>query len=684
MSTYDDAKSALQAALVNNRTTFIKPAELQELLLALTDALAATFETDTVTAAQISDASANGRSLITAANYAAMKALLSIGQSDVSGLSAALALLAPLASPGFTGTPTVPTVAGTADSSTKAASTAFVQAVAQAKVDALINGAPGFADTLKELSDLIAADESTAAALATTVAGKLSKASNLSDLASVSTALDNLGFSANAKSLIGMTYTAMKAALAIASTDVSGLGALATQANLTATQHAAVAFGPFTTKASAATCDLSTVNTTSVDITGTTTITSFGTGANLYRIVKFSGVLTLTHNATSLILPTSSNIATAAGDTAGFVSDGSGNWRCIWYQKNDGTPLVTASASIAAQADAETGTDNAKQMTALRTSQEIVNRPTSFKNIAGRNGGMEVWQRGTSVSVAASTTAYTLDGWYLKTGANQAATVAQVTGLVAQSQFAAKAQRNSGQTGTGAMYFAMPLDIDELIKLRSGAAVLSFQVSTGANWSPTSGTLTYNVYCGTGAVGKRNSAAYTSETNPITGTVNLTTSQAATQVISSVSSDIGSGITQAEIQFSWTPTGTAGANDWFAIDDVQLEIVPTGVSAVTPKFERISMSQTLQECARFLTKFRGWWYGILAGDNYGSATTCSFPVEMRTTPSITFTSTTNSARFPSGNLFAGDVSTVAVGLSWYGSAGGNDTWFAQGFASAEI
>jgi hypothetical protein len=45
-----------------------------------------------IAAADISDASANGRSLITAANYPAMKALLAISSADVSGLGTAAAL----------------------------------------------------------------------------------------------------------------------------------------------------------------------------------------------------------------------------------------------------------------------------------------------------------------------------------------------------------------------------------------------------------------------------------------------------------------------------------------------------------------------------------------------------------------------------------------------------------------
>lgn len=86
------------------------------------------------------------------------------------------------------------------------------------------------------------------------------------------------------------------------------------------------------TLASAATTDLGSVPGRYVSVTGTTTITAFGTiKAGTIKYVKFTGALTLTHNATSLILPGLSNITTKAGDTAVFVSEGSGNWRCISY-----------------------------------------------------------------------------------------------------------------------------------------------------------------------------------------------------------------------------------------------------------------------------------------------------------------------------------------------------------------
>lgn len=69
-------------------------------------------------------------------------------------------------------------------------------------------------------------------------------------------------------------------------------------------------------------------------IAGTTTQTAYGTvKAGTLKFCEYSGARTLTHNATSFILPGAANITTAAGDTALWVSEGSGNWRCLAYQR---------------------------------------------------------------------------------------------------------------------------------------------------------------------------------------------------------------------------------------------------------------------------------------------------------------------------------------------------------------
>jgi len=98
--------------------------------------------------------------------------------------------------------------------------------------------------------------------------------------------------------------------------------------------------------ASAGTCDIGAATSNIVRITGSTTITALGSiAAGAVRWVLFAGSLTLTHNATSLILPGAANITTAAGDTAVFVSEGSGNWRCLGYQRANGGIIAQAAAS---------------------------------------------------------------------------------------------------------------------------------------------------------------------------------------------------------------------------------------------------------------------------------------------------------------------------------------------------
>lgn len=90
--------------------------------------------------------------------------------------------------------------------------------------------------------------------------------------------------------------------------------------------------------ASATTTTLGTQNTNFLRVTGTTTITSFGTTYNGPRFLRFEGALTLTHSAT-LILPTGANITTAAGDLAIAIPKatlGTADGWYVFYQRADG------------------------------------------------------------------------------------------------------------------------------------------------------------------------------------------------------------------------------------------------------------------------------------------------------------------------------------------------------------
>jgi hypothetical protein len=126
---------------------------------------------------------------------------------------------------------------------------------------------------------------------------------------------------------------------AVASTDAAALGQItAAQAGAVAkagdTMTGALNFAPWVDLASAGTTDIGAQTSNNVRITGTTTITSFGTAASgVTRQLRFAGALTLTHNATSLILPGAASVVTMAGDTATAISLGSGNWVVTDYMR---------------------------------------------------------------------------------------------------------------------------------------------------------------------------------------------------------------------------------------------------------------------------------------------------------------------------------------------------------------
>lgn len=95
------------------------------------------------------------------------------------------------------------------------------------------------------------------------------------------------------------------------------------------------------TLASASNIDIGAAAANTITITGTTAIVGLGTvTAGARRTLLFTGALVLTHNAASLILPGNANITTAAGDSADFVSLGSGNWRCIGFTRFSGDPVT--------------------------------------------------------------------------------------------------------------------------------------------------------------------------------------------------------------------------------------------------------------------------------------------------------------------------------------------------------
>jgi hypothetical protein len=164
--------------------------------------------------------------------------------------------------------------------------------------------------------------------------------------------------------------------------------------------------------ASAATTDIGAVEGLMHDITGTTSITSFGTvRAGIWKILKFEGALTLTHNGTSLILPGAANITTADGDVGVFVSEGSGNWRCLAYMPAAVPPrrpvYGSETALSSGTAHTITGIPSWVKRITILGEQVSTNGTDDVMVQIGPSGGLEnTGYTGSVSSVGASTATY--------------------------------------------------------------------------------------------------------------------------------------------------------------------------------------------------------------------------------------------------------------------------------------
>lgn len=253
------------------------------------------------------------------------------------------------------------------------------------------------------------------------------------------------------------------------------------------------------------------------------------------------------------------------------------------------------------------------------------------------NGAFDVWQSATSLAIAASaiTTAaiYAADQWCMETGLVQACVVSRQTGVA--TRYRARVQRNSGQTGVSVLRFQQPLEIWDVLRLRGRTPTVRATLKAGANFS---GAVRAKLLTGTGTEGRRtNAAAYTAEVTALDGALALTTSDQRLAV--TAGGAVGSTATQAALVLEWTPSGTAGVDDWFEVEDVWLEF-----SAFAPEF-RENIQQTLARCHRFFWKTPSalQYVSNAAGASQGQYAYLKFPTTMRTSPtmSTTFSSVSN-------------------------------------------
>jgi hypothetical protein len=244
------------------------------------------------------------------------------------------------------------------------------------------------------------------------------------------------------------------------------------------------------------------------------------------------------------------------------------------------------------------------------------------------NGAFDIWQRGTTSATSAF--AFTADRW-LKNSATHYGASRQVTGDTTNLptvQYCARVQRTASSAVLTLMEFTTPFETTNSIPFAGQTVTYSFYARRGANYSSTSNVLSSSVYTGTGT--DQTVFGYTGLTQAITGNATLTT----TWQRFSYTGTLSAAATELSVYFAYTPTGTAGANDYFEVTGVQVEL-----GSVATTFSRAggTIQGELAACQRYYWRQSGINKPLGVGFNYSGTTavgTVYLPVEMRVTPAL--------------------------------------------------
>ena len=364
--------------------------------------------------------------------------------------------------------------------------------------------------------------------------------------------------------------------------------------------------------------------------------------------------------------------------------------------KNGATAIETLGDSIdASMVDLRGGTVGQTLVKASATEMDFAWSSTPSASNPILNSAYQVWQRGTSFT--ATNNAYTADRWQVYTGASTVSTVSRVatgdTTNLPNIQYALRYQRNSGQTGTALQFVTQSFESVNSIPYAGKSVTISFYARAGSNYSSASNVLTCNLKSGTGT-DQNLITGFTSATNVIDQNATLTTTWQRFTYTGTVTS----AATQLGVQFYFTPSGTAGANDYFEVTGIQLDI---GSVALPFRTYAGTIQGELAACQRYYQKsydqatapatasqasgmvFAPWAANVNNGSPF---TWTKLHQTMRTTPTLTIYSYGGTAAKVSDNNntdLAANSGTVTrsgeSGFGLYNNSGGTINTGNNGF-----
>jgi hypothetical protein len=256
------------------------------------------------------------------------------------------------------------------------------------------------------------------------------------------------------------------------------------------------------------------------------------------------------------------------------------------------------------------------------------------------NGNLAIWQRGTSLPVTAgSLTFYSADrfnAYRAVAGATVSRQTTSDTTNLPTIQYCARVQRDSGNTATNQIFFAQGLESANSYRFAGQTITLSFYARRGANYSSASNLLSVSLQQGTLTDANIISGFGGGLGDIITQTPTLTTTwQRFSYTGTSTATE-----TQIGVLFGYTPSGTAGANDYFEVTGLQVEIG----SAATPfQLATGNAASELAACQRYYYRAGNndtAIYAALSNSGFCQSSTVvigvfALPVTMRQVPSST-------------------------------------------------
>jgi hypothetical protein len=184
------------------------------------------------------------------------------------------------------------------------------------------------------------------------------------------------------------------------------------------------------------------------------------------------------------------------------------------------------------------------------------------------------------------------------------------------------------------MDFSQSFESVNSIPFAGKTVTLSFYARAGANYSATGNTLNAFIYAGTGT----DQSIVVSYTG-ITGAVSTSQALTTTWQRFTATGTIPTTATEMAVYIIGTPTGTAGANDFYEVTGVQIDL---GSVALPFRTYAATIQGELAACQRYFVRLNTNSSSFIgqgmarSGTVFGLFGAVPLPTTMRTAPSLTY------------------------------------------------